>query len=227
MEKKREVFKYIFLLSLIISFIIQIFYIVSLELTLTLMQKVILVTIQFLSIIGYVHFQTIHKIPETRRKALRMTHWILFVMYCFNLIYILFFDPDFGRRIIDQGTSFRNYIDYNVNLDLFETIHLYIRGYQNEVVSLEALLRNIFGNMVIFMPMAYFLQVFFKCQRKFVVFFVTIFLMVLGVEIIQVLFRIGSGDIDDLFLNVFGCILMYLFLKCLPLHKIYDQIGGQ
>lgn len=209
------------------SFAIQLFYIASLELTLTLIQKVVLIIIQFLSIIGYVHFQTINKTPEVRRKAMHRTHWILFVVYCFNLIYILFFDPDFGRRIIDESTSFQNYFDYNVNLDLFKTIQLFIHGYQNDVVSLEALLRNIFGNMVIFMPMAYFLPVFFKYQRKFLVFFVTIFMMVLGVESIQVLFRIGSGDIDDLFLNVFGCILMYLFLKCLPLENLFDEIGGR
>lgn len=220
MEKKLELFKYVFILCIVVSFLTQLVYIVSFELTLSLIQKVVLVMIQILSIVGYVHFDIMNKSIEVKRKEILRVHWILFVIYCFNLLYILFFDPDFGRRVFEGGLSFQDYLDYNVNLDIFETIQLFMNGYKNGVVSMETLLRNLLGNMVIFIPMAYFLPVLFKKQRKFIWFFITIFLMVLSVEVIQVYFRIGSGDIDDLFLNVSGCIIMYGILKCLLIKKL-------
>lgn len=222
MEKKIKCYQYVFILCLILSFGIQIVYIISDELTLTLIQKIVIVIIQILSIGGYSHFYLYHQSVEKKAKGIRFVHWIVFVIYCLNLFYVLFMDPDFGREMFKTALTLEEYLEYNVNLDLFETIQLFIRGYQSGVVSLETLLRNIIGNMVVFMPMAYFLPYLFEKQRKFYVFFVTIFLMVLSVEILQVILRIGSGDIDDLFLNVLGSLLMYFILKWLPIGYRYQ-----
>lgn len=123
--------------------------------------------------------------------------------------------------------SFEDYFQYNVNLDPFETIHLFIRGYQKGVVTLEALLGNLLGNMLVFMPMAYFLPVLFPKLRKIRWFILTIIMMVLSVEILQVYLRIGSGDIDDFLLNVAGATLMYFLLKCFPLSHIYCLVGKE
>lgn len=221
MEKKIKGYRYVFLLCLILSFGTQFIYIISDTLTLTLLQKIVIVMIQILSIGGYSHFYLYNQSIEKRIKGIKYVHWIVFVIYCLNLFYVLFLDPDFGRQMFKTTLTFEEYLEYNVNLDLFETIQLFIQGYHNGVVSLETLLRNIIGNMVVFMPMGYFLPYLFKKQRKFMIFFITIFFIVLGVEILQVFLRIGSGDIDDLFLNVVGSLLMYLILRCLPIGYRY------
>lgn len=217
-----KVYQYVFLLCLILSFGTQFIYIISSELTLTLVQKIVIVMIQILSIGGYSHFYLYNQSIEKKTKGIKYVHWVIFMLYCLNLFYVLFLDPDFGRQMFKTALTFEEYLKYNVNLDLFETIQLFIQGYHNGVVSLETLLRNIIGNMVVFMPMGYFLPCLFKKQRKFYVFFGTIFFIVLGVEVLQVFLRIGSGDIDDLFLNVMGSLIMYVILKCLPIRYRYQ-----
>ena len=213
MEKKVNYFKYVFLLCLTVSFVVQFVYIFSTELTLSLLQKIILIMIQMISIGGYTHFYLYQKDELVKQKVKLRVHWIVFMIYCFNLLYVLFLDPDFGRQAYHEAITFEEYWQYSVNLDLFETIQLFIKGYQNGVVSLETLLRNLLGNLLVFMPMAYFLPRLFHKQNHFGWFLMTMFLSVLSVEVMQVFLRIGSGDIDDLFLNVLGAVMMYLVLK--------------
>lgn len=227
MEKIISRLKYVFLLCIVISFGVQFVYILSIELKLTLMQKVILIMIQTLSVVGYVYFDSCQKNQEKRKKSYLRMHWFLFVLYCLNLFYVLFLDPDFGRRVMKEALSFEEYFQYNVNLDPFETIQLFIRGYQKGVVTLETLLGNLLGNMLVFMPMAYFLPVLFYKQRKIRWFLLTIILMVLCVEVLQVYLRIGSGDIDDFLLNVVGATICYFVLKCFPLSRIYSLVGKE
>lgn len=145
------------------------------------------------------------------------------MIYCLNLMYILFLDPDFGRTITHDVISFQDYIRSHVNLNLFQSIQLFIDGYQMGVVSVETLLRNLVGNMVVFMPMAYFLPILFSKQRKFRYFLPTLFFIVFSVEALQVFLRTGSGDIDDLFLNVVGGVLMFIVLKCISLYRKRNQ----
>lgn len=212
MEKKIRIYKSIFLLCIVLSFTVQFYYILQIHLELALLKKIILFIIQMLSIVGYTYFKIYHKNKDYQKKIIMKTKWIVFIIYCFNLLYILFLDPDFGRMMINDSLSFQDYLKNNVNIHLFDSIHLFIRGYQMGIVSLETMLRNLLGNMVIFMPMAYFLPALFPSQRQFICFLPTLFMIVLSLEFLQVILRIGSGDIDDLFLNVIGGCIMYICL---------------
>ena len=213
--------KYIFLMILIIALSIQIIYVLSEQLTFTLTQKVIIVSIQSISVIGFTHFSNLGKNAKIIKKNLNYASLFMYGLYVINLVYVLFLDPDFGRQALPHLMSVKDYIATNVNLKFFASIELFVKGYQNGYVTLETLLRNLLGNFIVFMPMAYFLPLFFKKQRKWRWFFVTIFLMVFSVELLQVILRIGSGDVDDLLLNVTGALTMYGFLKLLPLWRIY------
>ena len=53
-----------------------------------------------------------------------------------------------------------------------------------------------------------------KCKKEKKVFFVGLAVS-LSIEVIQVVFRLGSGDIDDLILNVFGTIIGFWIYKVL------------
>lgn len=213
MKVKWNWLKYVFLFVLIVAVGIQFIYILSSELTFSLIQKMIMIGIQIISIIGFTHFHLIDKDEKMRKKGIVLAHRIVFIVYFLNLLYILFLDPDFGRYMFQDMSSFEDYLRFNVNLKPFESIMLFVNGYQRGAVSLEALLRNIVGNMIVFMPMAYFLPFFFKKQRKWYWFTLTIIFIVFIVEVLQVLLRLGSGDIDDLLLNVSGALLMYIVLK--------------
>lgn len=223
MNKKINDLKYVFLLVMIIAFIMQFIYMLSSQLTMTLMQKVVLFGIQILSIIGFTHFHLLGQDENKRKRGIQFAHYVVFIIYCVNLLYVLFLDHDFGRYMFEQTISYEEYLKYNVNIDPCETIMLFIHGYQIGVVSLETLSRNLIGNIVVFMPMAYFLPVLFKKQRHFFIFFITIVFIVLNVEILQVFLRIGSGDIDDLLLNVTGALVMFGILKGFHLYDLIER----
>ncbi len=220
---KTQKTSYIFLIILMITLFLQGIYTISSELTFTLIEKLILICIEVLSVIGYTYFINISANKKTKKKNMKRAQIFLFVLYVLNLIYVLFLDPDFGRKSLSYLTTLEEYLKYNVNIEPFASIRLFMNGYQNGYVTIETLLRNILGNFVVFMPMAYFLPLLFKRQRKWIIFFITLLLMITGVEICQVFLRIGSGDIDDLILNLTGVMFMYTCLKVLGMERIYKD----
>lgn len=213
--------KYLFLIIMITAIVIQGIYVISAELTLSIYQKLILIMIQFISIMIFSYLQASSLDEKGKNQWLNYGHMIVFMIYIFNLLYVLLFDPDFGRQA-------QYLADYeNINLEFMKTIQLFIRGYQLGVLSIERILVNLLGNIFIFMPMAYFLPLYFKKKRKWYVFFITIACMVMCVEVIQVFLKSGAGDIDDWFLNVIGAILFYGVLKLFPIQKIYRMLGRE
>lgn len=66
------------------------------------------------------------------------------------------------------------------------------------------------GNILIFIPCGILLPYFLKKQRRFGSFFRTCLLLILFIETSQVLTFLGSYDIDDVILNMIGCLLGYL-----------------
>lgn len=206
--------RYIFLLTMILSFSLQFIYILSNQLTFTMFQKLILVIVEFISIVAYTHLYAMGKNEAEKLKIYHKSRKILFIIYCLNLIYVLFLDPGFGRHILNNYSSLEEYISYNVNLEPLQTIRLFVDGYKNGVVTIETIGRNLLGNFVVFMPFAYLLPAMFKRQRKFIWFLITIIFIVFAVEVMQVFLMSGSGDIDDFILNVAGCVFMYTLLKC-------------
>ena len=69
---------------------------------------------------------------------------------------------------------------------------------------------NLAGNVVLFIPIGYFLPRLWMKMRRFFPFLFTCILSVCLVEVLQLLTLLGSMDIDDLILNLFGMIIGYL-----------------
>lgn len=153
---------------------------------------------------------------------------ILFTGYLFAMLsQTVFPDIDFGI-INNTGGSFSLYLDINigvenpisgVNLIPFKTIFLYITGTElikvlnpGDVINVRIL--NLFGNLLMFMPMGFFLPIITKKHSFKTTLCISVIITVL-IEIIQ--FFIGrSSDIDDVILNSIGCCLGFL---CFSLYK--------
>ena len=74
---------------------------------------------------------------------------------------------------------------------------------------------NLAGNVVLFIPIGYFLPRLWGKMRNFLRFSFTCVLSICLVELLQLLTLLGSLDIDDLILNLCGMILGYLiFMIC-------------
>lgn len=122
------------------------------------------------------------------------------ILYISFLCYIVFFRTKFSIE-----TDYWNTIRYNINIIPFRTIKQYISELNNWYA-----VKNIAGNIVIFLPLGYILF-----QRKIGLHKGVIFstLLIVGIELIQLFFLRGICDVDDLILNICGVVIGYL-LTC-------------
>ena len=147
--------------------------------------------------VGFVALWTVVCPPNRRRMRVWLT--VLFLYYVWMLLNLLFFDAAFGRTDMHWG----------VNLTPFYTIRSYLHAYGRGYIP-EIALVNLLGNLAAFAPMGVFLPCLFRRQGNLLFFLPTMTLMIASVEVIQVLEACGSGDIDDLILNLTGAFVFWL-----------------
>ena len=134
-----------------------------------------------------------------RTKTHQKVCWIFFVAYLGLLIYFMFFSDGFGRA---------PHVEYAYNLVLFKEIkRFYI---YRDIVGTEAFLLNTAGNVVCFMPFGFFLPIISPRFGKWYLMLILSFLLTLSIETIQLVFKVVSFDVDDMFLNTLGGIAGYL-----------------
>ena len=127
----------------------------------------------------------------TKRQKLG---WVLFLLYLALLSYLMFFSEDFGRTNPDRG--------YAYNLVPFKEISRFVTYY--DILGMEALIINLVGNVAAFMPFGFFMPVVSRRSRGRVRIILLGFGFSLMLETIQLVFRVGSFDVDDLILNTLG-----------------------
>lgn len=137
--------------------------------------------------------------------------WVLFIGYLFLLVYFMFFAESFGRVCYEDRK-------YAYNFTLFKEI---TRFYQyRHVLGMEAFLLNVAGNVIAFMPCGFFLPVVSRRSKHWYNTVLLCFLLSLGVEMTQLVFKVGSFDVDDLFLNTAGGILGYISYRLVQRFRI-------
>lgn len=139
---------------------------------------------------------------EKTKKQIRRVGIFLFMVYMGMLVYFLFFAESYGR----VGELER---EYRYNLILFREIRRFW-VYRNQVGVL-AMALNIFGNVIGFIPFGYIIPVINHRFRNWLLITVSGFSLSLCVETAQLVFRVGSFDVDDLMLNTLGALLGYVF----------------
>ena len=143
--------------------------------------------------------------------------WILFIMYLAMLVYFMFFAESFGRDPAQR--------EYAYNLELFKEIRRFWT-YRREL-GLETVVVNLVGNVVGFMPFGFFLPVVSRRGRKWYNASLLGFLLSLCIETIQLVFKVGSFDVDDLFLNTIGGILGFLLYKIVQKIRIRRKLRAR
>lgn len=127
---------------------------------------------------------------EDKKKAKKLSQIIIFVYY------IIFM---FNMVIFARYNSINSY-----NLIPFKSI---IDVFKNGTVY--SIIINILGNLLVFMPLEYFLIELFKVN-KFSVNFILSSSIILLIELFQFIFKVGVLDIDDLIICTLGMILFYI-----------------
>lgn len=147
---------------------------------------------------------------KKNRERLHAVAWVGFIIYLIAMVYFLFFSEQLGRIPSDT---------YHYNLEPFTEIkrclnHIFELG-------LFYVVLNLLGNVVCFMPLGFVLPI--LSERSFGVFRITFisFLSSVLVELLQLVTKLGSCDIDDIIMNTLGGFLGYiLFVICRGVYRI-------
>ena len=135
---------------------------------------------------------------------------LLFVLYAALMLWLLF-----GQRL---GTVvYEEKLAENINLRPFATMTLYwwlLEGNASPYYVRHAFV-NLAGNVIMFVPLGYFLPGLFEKLRAFWKTVLFSLCLIVTVEIIQYFTMLGTCDIDDLILNMAGVILGYLLWRIL------------
>lgn len=127
---------------------------------------------------------------EDKKKVKKLSQIIIFVYY----IILLFNMVIFARY---NSINSYNLIPFKSIIDIFRNGTSY------------SIIINVFGNLLVFMPLEYFLIELFKVN-KFLVNFILSFCIILLIELFQYVFKVGVLDIDDLILCTVGMMLFYI-----------------
>ena len=133
----------------------------------------------------------------TKRQKLG---WVLFILYLALLAYFMFFSEEFGRTDADR--------EYAYNLVLFREISRYFLYYDR--LGFTLFMINIVGNVAAFMPFGFILPVISRRSRRWYNTVMFGFLFSLTLETLQLVFRVGSFDVDDMVLNTLGASLGFV-----------------
>lgn len=133
---------------------------------------------------------------------------LLFIIYMCVLVYVVFFAEAMGR------TSQDGYV-YNITpLKEIKRFMKYI--WDNDALGRAARL-NIFGNIIAFIPFGIYLPYTSESKLGFISTFLYTFSLSLTIELVQLITKVGSCDVDDIILNalggVIGYILWYIYTK--------------
>ena len=113
-----------------------------------------------------------------------------------------------------------DYLELFVNFRPFRTIRNYLLGFRNGYLAFWRLALNLLGNFFLLAPLALFLPILFRFERKWYIFLPTVLAISCCVEALQYLFMAGSCDVDDLILNFLGATAIFFFLKIPPLRRL-------
>ena len=137
---------------------------------------------------------------KSKKKSL--APWLLFLAYCIWMLWLLF----------DRELS-----EPSINLEPLRTIRLFIRVllYDSSEYNIRLAIVNLFGNIILFVPLGYFLPRLWAGLQKWWRTWLVTLLVMTAVEIIQLFTLRGTCDVDDLILNLLGAAIGYGIFRIL------------
>ncbi len=142
---------------------------------------------------------------KKHKKLYRMAAWLLFGLYLVSMIYFLFFAESMGRTSMGQ--------EYHYNLQPFKEIQRYLTYY--DVIGPYTVFLNLAGNILAFVPFGLFFPLLSRRSRSLWKVTLISFEVSLLVELIQLVTRVGSCDVDDMILNTLGGMIGYVCFRIL------------
>lgn len=134
-----------------------------------------------------------------KHQTLKKTGWIVFYLYIILLSYFLFFSDYYGRAIASE---------LRYNLEPFKEIKRFIQ-YRHQL-GVESFVVNILGNVLAFAPFGFFLPLLNRHYRCGLIVTILTGVFSLMIEFLQLNFKVGVFDVDDMILNTLGGLIGYI-----------------
>lgn len=134
------------------------------------------------------------------KKLLRL---LFYIYIAFLILFIVLkFDGSFERIISLHNSIIENEKDglRNINLIPFRSISPYLKN-----ITEPYAFKNIIANILVFIPLGFFVSN--KNSKNVFKTLVICISVILSIECIQLLFKIGFFDVDDIILNFIGSLI--------------------
>jgi glycopeptide antibiotics resistance protein len=137
-------------------------------------------------------------------NRVRMMWKVLFAVYVLLLLWFVVVKPVGLTSGMESIRWNRSIGIWNFNLEPFRTISSYLRN-QSSSISL----RNLLGNIAAFIPSGFLVPVVFRRHESMIRTLWICLIAILGAEILQFAAMPGYFDVDDILLNMTGCLPGY------------------
>ena len=135
--------------------------------------------------------------------------YALFVLYSIIMLWLLFDRPGYA-----DGIPYWDQVRAQLNLTPLRTLRLFaglLDSGRPEYV--RAAVVNLFGNIIMFIPLGLLLPLAIPKLKDFWQVLLTATVAIILVELVQLFTLVGSCDIDDLILNLFGAAMGFWLFK--------------
>lgn len=143
------------------------------------------------------------------KKSWKILIVITFVVYCMAVLHIVLLSRLYMLRYGWGRNSILQYLSLNSNFVPFRTIGGYLTALRTGSMNRDIPIKNLLGNAVMFLPLGIYLPLLWDKMKSFRVTMLTTLVILLVIELLQMVTRLGSFDIDDLILNLLGAVLGY------------------
>ncbi len=159
-----------------------------------------------------------------RRRAVRTSFFALFLFYLAVVLGALIVSRVDYQTFAQTNAAYWENFDLMTNFHPLETVRLYINAIKYDYIGMEIPLSNLLGNAMLFMPMAVFLPCLFRPMQKLWLFSLTMLLLLVAVEALQLLLACGSCDVDDVLLNLLGTLIVFGLVKIPFVKKLLQRL---
>lgn len=152
------------------------------------------------------------------KKILRVILNISFLFYLLALVYLLFL---VSRGIFWSYLSSIEYIKYSSNIVPFKTINTYIMAMFDGSMNINIPIKNLFGNLIMFLPIGIYLPYYTSKLSTLYTFIISMMFLLFFNIVTPIVRRLGSFDIDDFILNMFGALMGFCICNTKVVQKYF------
>lgn len=134
------------------------------------------------------------------------------------VLYVLLF-AGLGRANVLMAPGMR--LRYSYNLIPLKTIIEYV-GMIASGTARGSAIRNLVGNVLLLMPLGFYLPFFVPKAARLKTYAPVAAILIIFIEVVQLVTKTGSLDVDDFILNFAGALIGFLLCMHTPLRGLFN-----